>query len=253
MTLVAGILFSIAASILSYNFGQQPFQISPDMGIPQRYEKRLGVAEKDQLEFTYYTDQTRKVLQAINDSELLSFRCGDGIIRTSQGVYVLESEKTALGEKRRIQNQDFIEFMRNKEPKLPPGKRILAVRVCELKNNVILLFYTTGVYDSKDADTQTPRLVVLNSSNNEAFVQVIPQGFFARKDVMLVIKESEEHTRCDIPFQVTRDYALYILCEEKQDFVSNYFVYRLDLKNGSLTILEKCINKFQKSIETFCD
>lgn len=252
MTLILGFLFSLASSILSFSLSQQSFQISWDMAVQENYEKRAQVRQEDQLEFTYYTDRTRKLMQKINDQELLAFRCGDGIIRTVQGAYVLESAKTDKGEKRRIQNDGFIEFMRSKEPELPLGKRILSARVCELEDNTILLFYTTGVYDSKDADTQTPRIVVLNSNDNWAFVQVIRKGLFA-KDAVLKIRKSAEHTRCDRPFQITRNYALYILCEEKQDFVSNYFVYRLDLKNGSLTILEKCTNKFQNGIETFCN
>lgn len=253
MTLIAGTLFSFIASLF-LSFGQNipPFKISEDMAISKSYEKRMQIPQNDQLEFIYYTDRARKPIQKINDPELLGFRCGDGIIRTVQGAYVLESAKTALGEKRRIQNQDFIEFMRSKEPKLPPGKRILSARVCELKDNTILLFYTTGVYNSKDADTQTPRLVVLNSSNNQAFIQIISIDLL-RTNNIFEIRKSAEHTRCDRPFQITRDRALYILCEEKQDFVSSYFVYRLDLKNGSLAILEKCINKFQKGIETFCN
>lgn len=215
------------------------------MAVPEIYEKRAKIPQKDQIEFTYYTDRAKRLLQMINNSELLEFRCSDGIIRTAQGAYLLESAKTAHGEKRRIQNQDFIEFMRSKEPMLPPGKRILLARVCELEDNTIFLFYTIGVYDSKDADTKTPRLVMLNSRDNESFIQIIPGGIFK-------IKESAAHTRCDKPFQLTRARMLYTLCQEKQDLVSSFYVYQINLKDESSDILETCINKYDNGLKTSC-
>lgn len=222
------------------------------MVIPKGYEKRSEILKKNQLGFAFYTDRVKKLMQDIDESKLIALRCSDGIIRTAQGAYVLESEKTELGEKRRIQNQGFIEFMRDKEPELPPGKKILSARICELEDNTLLLFYSIGVYDFKEADTKTPRWIVLNSNDNQAFIQIIPKSP-AQKNAIFEIRESAEHTRCDEPFQVTRDYALYILCEEKQNFISTFFVYRLNLRDGSYEILEKCINRFQKGIETFCD
>ena len=221
--------------------------------MPDTYKKRVQVRERDQIGFIYYTDIAKKILQKINDSQLLEFGCGDGIIRTVQGAYMLESEKTSLGEKRRVQNEKFIEFMRSKEPALPPGKRILSARVCELQDKAILLFYTTGSYDPGAADYQTPRLVVLNSSDNSAFVEVIKKGLFVKTDSILKIRESKDHTRCDNPFQIGKDRSLYILCEEKKDLVSIYYVYRINLNNGASSILETCINKFENGLETICN
>lgn len=252
MTLVFFFISSFIASILSFNFSQQPFEMSPDMAISQRYEKRLEVANRDQLGFVYYTARAMENMKKINESELLSFTCTDAFIRTPQGVYALESAKTTLGEKRRVQNESFIEFMRNKEPDLG-ARRILSARVCELSDKTILLFYTTGIYDTKDADYQTPRLIVLNSIENEAFLQIISPRPFVSPGKIFKIKESQDHTRCDRPFQITKNGILYVLCEEKQDFASSFFVLRINLMNGKQETLEKCVNKFQNGIETSCN
>ncbi|MBI4091972.1 MAG: hypothetical protein HY427_02095 [Candidatus Levybacteria bacterium] len=248
MTVFFTLLFSI---IFSHVFNLPPFRITNDMAAPERFEKKAKIQETEQLNFIHYTSRTRELLGKIPDSNLLSFRCSDGIIRTPQGVYVLENEKTPLEHLRRVQNQDFIDFMRSKESSLPPGMKILSARACELEDNTLLLFYTIGFYYAREADSLTAELVVLTSSDNKAYVEVIKGGFFA-KETMLRVRESKEHTRCDNLFQVTRDNMLYILCDERKDFISNYLVYKFNLKNGLYEILEECVNEFENGIKASC-
>lgn len=244
--------FIVSALVLVYNQKPQPFQITEDLPIVKKYEKSAEVPQKDQLNFIYYTNETKKLIEATSDSDLLDFRCSDSFIRTVQGAYVLENEKTEFGEKRRIKNLDFIEFMRNKEPTLSKDKRILSGRICELKDKTILLMYSIGAYNPKDADFQTPRLVVLNSSNNSAFLQVISQKPFAKIGSVMEIRESKDHVRCDRLFQISRAGIVYMLCEEKGNFVSSFFIYRINLKLESFEVLKKCINRYEKGLKIFC-
>lgn len=250
MTVFLTIFFSIITFILSQTFDPLPFQITNDMA-PREYEKRAQVQETEQLSFVHYTQKTKDLLSQVADSKLEPFRCSDGIIRTPQGVYVLETEKTPLEHLRRIQNKNFIGFMRGKESSLPAGMKILSARVCEFSDKTILVIYSIGSYESAEADTLTAELVVLTSSDNKAYVEVIKGGFFS-KETVLKIRESAEHTRCDNLFQATTDNTLYILCDERKDFISTYFVYKLNLGNGSYEILEECINEFQNGVKASC-
>lgn len=253
MTLVFSLLLIFLLSFFNLsNQNMQSFKVSPDMAL-SNFEKKQEVLQKNLVNFVFYTDGIKKRMQEVNDQNLLDLRCSDGIIRSIQGVYVLENVKTAQGEKRRIQNQDFIEFMRGKEPSLPPGKRILSTRVCELEDKTTLLFYTIGVYDLKKVDSQTARVAVLNSNNNEAFIQILSKDSVeVGKPGIYRIRESKNHTRCDQPFQITKEGTLYILCEDKRDFVTSFYVYQINLVKQSSSILETCVNKYKNALETVC-
>lgn len=252
MIFFIGILLSIAVPFFFHGFQPLPFQVSKDMTIDTHYEKRAEIPQKDQLNFIYYTDEAKKLIETSNDFDLMNFRCSDSFVRTVQGAYVLENAKTELREKRRIKNFDFIEFMRNKERTFPPGKKILSGRICELEDNTIILMYSIGTYDSKNADSQTPRLVVLNSSSNNSFLQVISKGIFAKTESIMKIRESKDHVRCDRLFQISKTYIAHMLCEEKGDFVSSFFVYRINLKLESFEILKTCVNRYEEGLKISC-
>src|SRR3989338_2245694 len=130
------IIFILIAFIAVAKTNFQPFQITDDMAFEPSYKKRLELNPKDAFfpSLIRYTTESAKLLESVKDKYLLGFRCGDSFIRTSQGVYILENLKTDKKDKRRIKNQAFIEFMRNKEKDLPKGKKILTGKICEIED-----------------------------------------------------------------------------------------------------------------------
>jgi len=224
------------------------------MAIESSYKKRLTVNSKDIFfpSLIRYSQKSRRLLSRIKDKDLIGFRCSDSFIRTNQGVYILEHAKTSQKDKRRIKNQAFIEFMRNKEKELPQGKKILTARICETQNKTILIFYSIGVYDTKVADTTPIVQTIFNSINNDALVQVIPYTFFL-KSPTFTIDRSNGHLRCDEPFQITAKNLLYILCDDQQLKSANYLIYEIDLKRNTTKVLGRCENNFANELKTVCN
>lgn len=229
------------------------FRISSDMAIAQNYIKRGNVPQKDSdFGFTHYTKETEQLLGTTQDIDLSGFRCSDSFVRTDQGAYILENEKIKNGLTRRIKNDDFIEFMRKKEPDLPKGKKILTGKICETENKIKLIFYSIGMYDTKTVDNISIRKVIAYSNNNNAFVQKISENPLNTQQTF-EITTSKAHIRCDQPFHISRNNILFILCEESGNWISNYLVYSVDLKDGSLSVLGKCMNSFKDKSQTICD
>jgi hypothetical protein len=222
------------------------------MNAPQSYEKRAQITQKDQVGTIYYSSEIEERLSEMDDLELFSFRCSGTFIRTVQGVYFLENAKTEFMEKKRVKNFDFLEYMRSREPHLPKYKKILSARVCELENQTLILMYTVGKYNAKGADFQPPRQVVLNSYDNEALLEVIPKNRYAGK-IGLNLYKSKSHARCDKLFQAARDGTFFLLCEEKEDYLSKFSVYSVNVITKDHKVLGTCINTYGEKIEAECN
>ena len=248
------IIFLLLAFITLAKTYLQPFQLSDDMAIESNYKKRAKVNPNDTFfpSLVRYASESAKFLDSMKDNDLLGFRCSDSFIRTDQGVYILEKVKTNNRDKKRIKNEAFIEFMRNKERELPKGKKILTARICELENKTMLIFYSIGVYDSKTADNSSIVQTIFNSVYNDAFVQVFPKGKFIGSRTFSIAR-SNAHLRCDEPFQLSANNQLYILCDEEQYRLSNYFIYEVDLNTGDTRLLNRCINNFINMLKTVCN
>ncbi len=224
------------------------------MAIESSYKKRAVVNPKDTFfpSLIRYTSESAKLLNSTKDKDLLGFRCSDSFIRTNQGVYILEKVKTSNKDKRRLKNQAFIEFMRNKEKNLPKGKKILTARICEMEDNTLLIFYSIGMYDAKAADNTPIFQTIFNSVYNDAFIQIFPKGKFIGSR-SFTIARSNAHLRCDEPFQLDTNNLLYILCDEQQYRSANYFIYEMDIKTGISRVLRRCINNFINKLKTVCN
>ena len=261
------IIFLFIAFITLAKIYLQPFQISDDLAIESSYKKRLEVNPKDTFfpSLIRYTSESAKLLNSVKEKDLLGFRCSDSFIRTNQGVYILENVKTSKKDKKRLKNQPFIEFMRNKEKQMPKGKRILTARVCEMENKTMLIFYSIGIYNSKSADNTPIFQTILNSVYNDAFVQIIPRlpslrlGFSGQAKNILIrsrtftIARSNGHLRCDEPFQLGTNNLLYVLCDEQQSKSANYFIYEVNLNTGITRLLRRCVNNFIDKLKTVCN
>ncbi len=229
-----------------------PFLITKDMKMSEKYEEKLNVSNQSlDYGFTQYTDKTKKLLDK-NGNNLLGIRCSDGFIRSDQGVYFLEYSKTENKHTRLVKNEGFIEFMRDKEPKLPRGKKILTAKVCELENKTILLFYTAGSYDISLADSLTARRAIVYSENNTSYVEIIPQLSIVGTKTFEIGK-SQDYLRCDQPFQVGKTGDLYLLCSEEGDGISSYLVNKINLKNGVVSLMGRCTNTFINKSKTICN
>lgn len=221
------------------------------MAIPDNYIKRGVIPDKEgSYKFTRYTQNLKKILEQ-KDSKLTEFRCSDSFIRTIQGVYILENIKTEKRAVRRIKNQKFENFMREKERRFESGMKILTGRICELSDKTVFLFYSTGSYDFKTADSTTARTVIVYSTNNTAYIDILDKGFLSHSRTFNIAK-SENHVRCDQVFQVTED-KLYILCQEDKDFLVHYSSIEVNLNDGAVAVLENCTNGYKDKLETVCN
>ncbi|HVF69610.1 MAG TPA: hypothetical protein VNA13_03530 [Xanthomonadales bacterium] len=247
------IILAISILVLVSKSPSQPFSLSEDMAFESSYKKTAEVNEKNlDYGFTQYASRTTSLLSETKDDDLLGFKCSDSFVRSNQGLYLLENTKTANRSKKRIQNKEFIEYMRNKDRTIPKGKKILSGKICELENQTILLFYSIGEYDNKSSDKARPADVILYSHNNQAFIEILPRGLFVRSS-SLETASSKDHMRCDQIFQINRKQKLLIMCEEASDWISNYFTYHVDLRSGKIEVLESCMNKFEKKLEIVCN
>lgn len=235
----------------------QPFKLTEDMAFPKDYSERFIVNAKDPIYGSvFYQDEILKNLMQIKVRNLLPLRCGDSFIRTEQGVYILENEKSKFKHTRRIKNDKFLEFMRNKEPLFPVGKKILTGKICETSQKTILLFYSVGEYDIRVVDTTNIRKAILYSKDNSAYLEVIPDGYF-RQPRIFRLAESAFNLRCDKPFQLDMSNSLTILCHEEQDWETVHSVYTINLISGEIKVIGTCRNKFEnygnRLVETVCD
>lgn len=223
------------------------------MAISSLYVKKNYISQKSFLNHAHYTDKSRKIIEDKKDSDLLGIRCTDGIIRTFQGIYLLENLKAENGEKKRVKNADFVNYMRNHENTLPKNRRILTTRVCELEDKSRIVFYTAGTYNTREADFQSPRLNVLNSKDNIAYFKYLPSRIsLAQKDTTILL-ESDDHARCDRLFFVGNNNIAQIMCEEKLDHESIFTTFALNLNTGKIKQIEKCKNNYKYKLITFCE
>jgi len=248
------IIFLLIAFITLAKIYLQPFQISDDMAIESSYKKRLEVNPQDTFfpSLIRYTSESAKLLNSVKEKDLLGFRCSDSFIRTNQGVYILENVKTSQKDKKRLKNQPFIEFMRDKEKQMSKGKRILTARICEMENKTMLIIYSIGVYDNKSADNTPIFQTIINSVYNDAFIQIIPKNILMRSRTFTIAR-SNGHLRCDESFQIATNNLLYVLCDEQQSKSANYFIYEVDLNTGATKILRRCANNFIDKLKTTCN
>jgi hypothetical protein len=221
------------------------------MAISPNYTKSAKISDKDpSYGVTHYTDKTKNILGRADKNALLDFSCSDSFYRNIQGVYIFDNLRTDQMHVKRIKNDEFIEFMREKERSLPRGKKVLAGRVCELSDKTVLLFYSIGAYDTKLADSTTTRKAIAYSTDNSAFLEILPKGLlnFNRN---IEIGNSQNYFNCTQPFQLTKQ-KLFVLCEEEKEWESNYVVLEVNLTNGKITVVEKCINRHRDKLETKC-
>ncbi len=244
------LLFS-SLIVLSLTSGiKQPFFVKDNMD-STAYSKRALIPEKNPYKAITYNQAVKNSLDNINDSELLGFRCTDSFIRNNQGVYIFENKRINYKHTSRIKNNEFLEFMREKERKITKGKKILSGRICETEKGTILLFYSIGEYSVKTADSTSIRNIINNSTNNLAFLQIIPNNFWSPMDIFIIGK-SLNHLRCDQPFQIGKQNELFILCDEEKLLQSTYTVNQINLKSKKNTILNRCINRFGDKLESIC-
>ena len=242
----------IIAVLLAYFVHKQPFTPSQDMAIASDYTIRSSIPIQDPtVGHIHYSKKTKNLLDTPKDTELLGLRCSDSFIRTDQGAYILENKKIGMYT-RRITNDDFITFMREKERVLPTGKKILTAKICETTDNTLLLFYSIGQYDTKTVGNISIRKIIANSSNNSSYVEVISKNVFAAPRTFEIM-QSKTYLRCDLPFQIQKNNTLSILCREDADWISNYYVYEINLKNGAEKLLGKCTNSYKDTLHTTCN
>lgn len=252
MSLIIFSILSALASIFLRTNPPLPFTLTPDMAAKEEFVKRENVMQKDQANFLYYSDEAKKIIENVKESDLLGLRCTDSFIRTNQGAYILEHVKTDSLEKKRIKNFEFTEYMRNKEPGLPAGKKILSARICESEDKTLLMIYSIGKYNTNDTDALAPTQVILSSTENTVLIQIISKSSQLNSSEK-IFRESKNHLRCERVFQMTKNGIIYLLCEEKEDYLSTFDVYRIDLKTGRSELLKTCVNKFENEIEAVCD
>ncbi len=246
-------LILLALVFLNY-LTKKPFAISKDMAFADSYLKKNVVSDHDQVFTTIkrYTPQHLSLLNSISPDELQNFRCSDEFIRTNQGIYILKNIKTSQKYKKIVKNSEFIEFMRDKEKNMPQGKKILTVRLCETKNNDLLIFYSIGKYDSSNVDNSTILQTVYSSIEDEAHLQIFPKGrSFGSKSYLL--EKSNNYLYCNEPFQITNNNALYILCSSEAYKKSSHFILDVDLNTGSKKNIGKCINDYREELKTTCN
>lgn len=250
------ILIALIISVFAYLFWltQPPFRVSSDMAFTENYQKKANISQNDDFfrSYTRYDESAKSYLNSMDDSKLREFRCSDNILRTNQGAYILKNAKTDQLYRRRIQNTDFINFMRKKEYSLPIGKKILTARICETEDKMVLLFYSIGSYDSANVDNNTILQTIHDSTNNETFLQIIPSEIFTPSKHYR-IAQSDAHVICEEPFQITKTNLLYLLCNEEISRKSNYFISELNLTKGDVRIINKCSNEFTGEIRTTCN
>jgi len=248
------LILSVILLILFYKINLPTFRASEDMAFQNQYLKKPLVSQNDDFftSFIRYTDSSKKLLTSVNEESLIALRCSDNILRTNQGAYILKNAKTEKTYRRTIKNTDFIKFMRNKEYSLPHRKKILTVKICETDNNTVISFYSIGEYDSKNVDNNTILQTIHDSTNNEAFVEIISNGFFPKAQ-LFKIAQSKVHIICDEPFYLTKGKMLSILCNEEFSNLSSYLIYEVNLNTGNSKLLKKCSNKHGLKIQTICD
>ena len=251
--IILALLISFALATLFY-FNLKPFTISPDMAFSNSYSKRNTLSDHDQV-FTSlkrYSPQHLEILNSTKEEVLQDFRCSDEFIRTNQGVYILKNIKTSQKYKKTVQNSDFIEFMRNKETTMPQGKKILTVRICETKNEELLLFYSIGAYDSSNVDNSTIIQTVYSSTNNESYIQIFPAGRLFGSQ-LIRLEKSANYLYCNEPFQITKNDTLSLLCSSEAGKKSSHFILEVNLNNGSKKLIGRCVNDYQADLQTYCD
>jgi hypothetical protein len=252
------IFLTIVAVLIFINNRQLPFQLTKDMAVSNNFEKRprLDTHESFKYSIVRYDGGSEKLLFKVNTTQLTGFRCSDYFLRFAQGIYALENIETKDGFLRSVKNKEFINFMIAKDKKFPVGKKILSARVCETENRTLLLFYSIGTFNSKQADIDPIRTLIFRSTDNEAFVHVLSKNPLARREFRLGV--SDHRLRCEDPFQIENERYLYILCGDHyektvSDFYANYFVNRVDLVNGKIETLRTCRNTYFKKLKTVCN
>ncbi len=247
------ILFLITIFIAIAKTKLQPFPISDDLAFESNFKKRAIVNTNDTFfpSLIRYSSESAKLLSLSKENDLQEFRCSDSFIRTNQGVYILESVKTSQKDKKRVKNESFIEFMRNKEKNLPKGKKILTARICQTKNKTLFILYSIGMYDSKSADNTPIYQTILNSTFNDAFIQIFPNANLIGSRIFN-LDRSNSHLRCDEPFRVDINNLLYVLCSEESAKSANYQIYAVDLNTGRRKLIGKCLNNFSEKLLTIC-
>jgi hypothetical protein len=242
------LFFAAAFALILLSKSAIPFQLTTDMGYDGRQTKKIEIPDRNEYGYIRYTDKTRDFLKQ-NSQDLLDFSCTDAFYRTDQGVYILEKIKTRFMERRRVQNEDFLSFMREREPELPRGTKFLTARACKVGVS-ILLFYTIGKYDIKLADSLTAQNAIVYSNTNTALVDIFTEGLFKRT---LTVSASDAHVRCDQPLQITKDKKTTVFCTEEKDWFANYYVYELNLKDGERREVEECVNNFEGGLVSICE
>lgn len=231
-----------------------PFSITNDIVFESDFKKRSDVKPNHNIftSLVRYSSESARLLNSVNKANLIGFRCSDNLIRTDQGVYILRNVKTDQNQKRRITNTNLVEFMRNKEKSITSGKKILTARICELEDKTLLIFYSTGVYDIKSAESSPIYQTIYNSDHNDAYIQIFSQERIFGSRTYTIAK-SQGHLICDDPFQITTTGILYLLCDEELEKSSNHFIYEMDLNIGSSKLFKKCLNNFVDTLKIKCD
>lgn len=253
MTRAIFLLFlGAGAIILLLVPSKMPFEITNDFNLENPVE-RFKVEDKDpSYGFIKYQDKTKKLLSDIKGSELLEVSCSDSFYRNVQGVYIFDNLRVGQMHFVRIKNEDFLEFMREKEGTFSDGKKILTGRICQLSDKSILLLYSVGVYDLKLADTTNVRKAITYSWDNSSYVDIISKNVIAGKKT-IKIAESESNVQCYSIFHLTTNRELFLLCEELGDWQSNFYVKKVNLASGRVEILEECKNRHKEKLETTCN
>lgn len=246
------IIIFLVAAILLFLPAKKPFEVTSDMAL-SNLTKKFDIQDKDSsYGFVKYNDKIKKLLDNIPDDKLTPVACSDSFYRNVQGVYIFDNLRVGQVHFVRIKNEEFLEFMREKEGTFIGGKKILTGRICELADKTILLFYSVGIYDLELADTTTVRRAIAYSEDNTAYIDIIPRKSLLMKRT-LKIAESENNIHCHSIFQLTNGRELFLLCEESKEWHSNYFVKKISLKNGKAQVLGSCLNEHRDKLKTICD
>lgn len=250
MRLLFILVFLFAAWTIFFPITTLPFKITPDLTLNSGYEKKGIVPDTDVVYgFTFFTDRTRNILSNSNE-QLVGFHCSDAFFRNSQGVYLLENIQTKKRYVKRVKNKVFIEYLRNKEPLLEKGMKILTGKVCE-NDNAIFLFYTIGKYKIPLDNSLSSRSIITYSTGNKAYVEVFSRSHFFNNR-LIEIANSKTHLRCDHIFQMSNS-KVWVLCHVEGDWISNYMVYEVDIKKSKIKLVERCDNRFEKKLATVCN
>ncbi len=246
------VIISLITALILFLPARRPFEISSDMAV-RDFTKRFDLANKDiSYGFIKYQDKTQKLLSNIGDEDLTEISCSDSFHKNVQGVYIFDNLRVGQVHFVRIKSEDFLKFMREKEGTFSNGKKILTGKICELKDKTILLFYSSGIYDLEFADTTNVRKAIANSWDNTSYVDVIPKNpIFGRR--ALKIAESENNIFCHSIFQLTDSHELFLLCEEKRDWQSNFYVKKVNIASGKVELLGACLNEHRDKLKTVCN